>query len=70
MTNHEALKTMSADEMAAIFYLMMKPLIEAFGFDDEQAVKEMMQMHIKQFLKSEVKKVNKEVKKVNEEVKS
>ena len=49
---------------------MMKPLIEAFGFDDEQAVKEAPQKHIKQFLKSEVKKVNKEDKKVNKEVKS
>lgn len=55
MTHHEAMKTMNVDEAAVAIYLLVKPMIEAFGFDDEKTVKETMQQHIKAFLNAEVK---------------
>lgn len=55
MKNYEAIKDMSIDEMSVVIYMMVKPMIEAFGFDDEKTVKETMQQHIKAFLNAEVK---------------
>lgn len=54
MTNYEAIKEMSIDEMAAVFYIFAKPMMDAFEFDVED--KNKMRQSIKNFLKAEVKK--------------
>lgn len=54
MTNYEAIKNMSADEMAAVFYMFTKPMMDAFEMSKEQ--KDQMRDSIKAFLKTEVKK--------------
>ena len=56
LTNYDVIKTMSKEELSAIFYLLMKPLIEAFEFESEDQIKKAMQKHIKAFLDAEVKK--------------
>ena len=56
LTNYDVIKTMSKEELAAIFYILIKPLIEAFEFESEDQIKKAMQKHIKAFLDAEVKK--------------
>jgi hypothetical protein len=54
MTNYEAIKNMSIGEMAAVFYMFTKPMMDAFEMSKEQ--KEQMKNNIKTFLNTEVKK--------------
>ncbi len=51
MTNYEAIKNMSEEEIAAVFYMFMKPAIEvlAIGEKDRQVIRET----IKTFLSRE-----------------
>lgn len=54
-TNYEAIKEMSLEEMSAVFYFFLKPVIEAFDLDEEKEFKETMKRHIRTFLAAEVR---------------
>ena len=54
MTNYEAIKKMSINEMAAVFYLFAKPMMDAYEMSKEQ--KGQMRDGIMAFLNTEVKK--------------
>ena len=45
---------MSIDEMAAVFYMFMRPILEAFKLDDAEH-KQKVRNTIKAFLNAEVK---------------
>lgn len=53
MTNYEAIKQMSQEEMAAIFYLFVRPMLDGLSATDAQ--REEVQGFIKVFLATEVK---------------
>ncbi len=53
MKNYEAIKNMSIEEMAATFYIFVKPFMDAFELSEEQ--KKEMRNSIKTFLETEVK---------------
>ena len=53
-TNYDAIKNMSIDEMAAVFYMFMRPILEAFKLDDAEH-KQKVRNTIKAFLNAEVK---------------
>lgn len=52
MTNHEAIKGMSVEEMAFVFYMMMKPFIEAMGASEEDG--KAIRDNLRAFLQSDV----------------
>lgn len=54
MTNYEAIKNMSVNEMAAVFYLFAKPMMDAFEMNKKE--KDQMRESIMIFLNAEVKK--------------
>ena len=54
MTNHEAIKRMSKEEMAAVFYMFVKPMMDALNMDEGQ--KNSMRNSIRSFLEAEVVK--------------
>ena len=54
MKNYEIIKSMGVEEMAAMFYLFLKPFMDSFEFDDEH--RENMKHNIRCFLNAEVKK--------------
>ena len=54
MTNHEAIKKMSVEEMAAMLYIFTKPFMDAFGYTDEQKMQQ--REAIRKFLTSQVGK--------------
>lgn len=54
MKNYEAMKNMSMEEMAAVFYIFMKPIMDAFDFDAD--TRKMMRDNIRTFLNTEVKR--------------
>lgn len=58
MTNYEAIKEMSMEEMATMFYLFAKPILDAFDFDKDQQekVREIMRKNTRAFLAAEVKR--------------
>lgn len=53
MNNYEAIKNMSLEEMAAVFYLFAKPFTELLNMTSEQ--KNEMKQQIHNFLSEEVK---------------
>ena len=59
-TNYEAIKEMSMEEMAAVFYIFAKPFMDTFGFNEEQRLK--TREDIRTMLTSETKFYNREVK--------
>ena len=52
-TNYEAIKTMSLEEMAAVFYMFMKPQLDSLNATAEQ--REEARTQIRAFLTAEVK---------------
>lgn len=52
MTNYEAIKKMSVEEMAAVFYIFAKPMMDAFNMSDQD--KDKMRKNIRAFLNHEV----------------
>lgn len=63
MTNHEMIQRMNAEEMAAMIYIFLKPMMDTFKVTDDQ--KKQLKEQIRTFLKKEVQstKNNGEVKK-------
>ncbi len=53
MTNYEAIKDMNIEEMAAIFYMFIKPFMDTFELSEVQ--KKAMRESVMAFLKTEVK---------------
>ncbi len=53
MTNYEAIKDMNIEEMAAIFYMFIKPFMDAFELSEDQ--KRAMRESVMAFLETEVK---------------
>ena len=53
MTNYEAIKKMSIAEMRGVFYIFLKPFMDAFEFTPEQ--REGIKQNIDTFLNTEVK---------------
>ena len=51
MTNYEAIKDMSLEEVAAMFYIFVKPFLDTFDMTEEQ--KKRAREAIRDFLKSE-----------------
>lgn len=58
MTNYEAIKRMSIEEMAAMFYLFILPSLDALDMEEEdkKTIRENSKKNIREFLKAEVKK--------------
>lgn len=58
MTNYEAIKNMSIEEMATMFYLFILPSLDALDMDEEnkKTIRENSKKNIRAFLKSEVTK--------------
>lgn len=54
MTNYEVIKEMSVEEMAAVFYLILKPVFDFFGLSEEQRNEQ--KENIMKFLSAEVEK--------------
>lgn len=54
MTNYEAIKNLSLEEMAAMFYIFAKPFAELLNMTAEQ--KSEMRKHIRETLAAEVKR--------------
>lgn len=53
MTNYEAIKRMSLEEMGAIFYLFAKPMLD--GLEATKEDREKLRKSIREFLATEVK---------------
>jgi len=53
MTNYEAVKRMSLEEMAAMLYLFAKPMLD--GLEATKEDREKLQKSIREFLTTEVK---------------
>lgn len=53
MNNYEAIKRMSLDEMAAVFYLFARPMLDGLAADAPQ--RQEIQESIRAFLSAEVK---------------
>lgn len=53
MTNYEAIKQMSMPEMAAVFYLFTKPVLDCLEATEEDTEK--LKKSIREFLATEVK---------------
>lgn len=53
MTNYEAIKRMSLEEMAAMLYLFAKPMLD--GLEATKEDREKLQKSIREFLTTEVK---------------
>lgn len=51
MTNYEAIKNMSIEEMAAVFYMFVKPMMDGFEIPKEN--REQIKKSIMLFLKNE-----------------
>ena len=52
MTNYDAIKKMSIAEVAAVFYIFLKPIMDAYEFTPEQ--REVIKRNIKTFLNTKV----------------
>lgn len=52
ITNYEAIKNMSIEEMAVVFYMFAKPMMDGFGIPKEN--REGLKRSIMAFLKNEV----------------
>lgn len=53
MTNYEAIQKMSVEEMASVFYMFLKPMMDNFNLSEEQKKKTKEQ--IKEFLLIDIK---------------
>lgn len=52
MTNYEAIRAMSIEEMAAFLYLFLKPMMDNFNLKEEQKIK--IKESLKEFLRTEI----------------